>query len=130
MIEDKKYATESLFSYGTLQLNGVQISTFARQLEGHKDQMYGFSQDMVKIEDEDVVKASGKTHHPIVRYSKNEKDFVEGTVFKITKEELAHADRYEVDAYKRVQVELKSGENAWVYIDALSEFEQPARVND
>ncbi len=117
---DKIEATENLFSYGTLQSQEVQVEAFGRLLEGHKDRMYGFSEDMVKIEDEDVVRTSGKTHHPIVRYSDNAQDFVEGTMFRITKEELSHADRYEVDAYKRVQVELSSGENAWVYIDAQS----------
>jgi len=112
--------SENLFSYGTLQMENVQISTFGRLLEGHKGKIYGFVKDMVEIKDADVVKTSGKTHHPIVRHSSEESDFVEGTMFKITKEELAHADKYEVDEYKRIEVELESGEKAWVYIDALS----------
>ena len=100
----------------------VQISTFGRLLEGHKDKIYGFVKGTVEIKDADVVKTSGKTHHPIVRHSTDISDFVEGTTFKITKEELAHADKYEVDEYKRIEVELGSGEKAWVYIDALSDI--------
>ena len=94
--------SENLFSYGTLQMENVQISTFGRLLEGHKDKIYGFVKDMVEIKDDDVVKTSGKTHHPIVRHSNDTNDFVAGTMFKITKEELAHADKYEVDEYKRI----------------------------
>ena len=112
--------TEKLFSYGTLQLSEVQRSTFGRLLIGEKDRLYGFSLDMVKIEDEEVVKTSGKEYHPIVRYSENTEDFVEGTVFQITAQELADSDRYEVDAYKRVSAVSQNGHAVWVYIDALS----------
>jgi gamma-glutamylcyclotransferase (GGCT)/AIG2-like uncharacterized protein YtfP len=45
---------------------------------------------------------------------------VSGTVFAITAEELVHADRYEVDAYRRDRVLLASGIHAWVYVDAGS----------
>jgi hypothetical protein len=39
-------------------------------------------------------------------------------VFRITPEELAAADRYEVSDYKRIEVTLKSGLVAWVYVKA------------
>ncbi len=45
---------------------------------------------------------------------------VAGTVFEITDEELASADRYEVADYKRVAATLASGRQAWVYVDARS----------
>ena len=41
-----------------------------------------------------------------------------GTVFEITAQELAAADKYEVSDYKRVSVTLKSGLQAWVYVRA------------
>ena len=43
-----------------------------------------------------------------------------GTVFTISGDELQSADAYEVAAYKRVAVTLRSGTRAWVYADARS----------
>ncbi len=107
-----------LFSYGTLQLESVQLETFGRTLSGKPDEMPGFEQSLVKIEDPDVVRKSGKTHHPIVRFTGRDADTVKGVVFQITAGELEHADEYEVAAYRRVAVRLRSGVRAWVYIDA------------
>jgi hypothetical protein len=111
-------STESLFSYGTLQLEPVQLATFGRRLEGSVDALPGFEQSMMEIEDPAVVATSGKTHHPILKFTGRDSDVVEGTVFKITAEELQNADRYEVAAYKRIAVSLRSGVRAWVYVDA------------
>ena len=107
-----------LLSYGTLQQEGVQRSTFGRSLTGSADALVGYAQSMVKIEDPDVVATSGKTHHPIVRHSGDAAHRVAGTVFEISDAELAQADAYEVDAYRRVSVTLGSGRQAWVYVDA------------
>lgn len=108
--------SEKLFSYGTLQLEAVQLATFGRKLEGHADNMPGFALTLLKIEDASVVATSGKTHHPVVSYSGNPADQVSGTVFTITPEELAHADAYEVSDYRRDRVVLASGISAWVYV--------------
>ncbi len=107
-----------LFSYGTLQQDGVQLSTFGRILVGGADALVGFAQTMVKIEDQQVVATSGKTHHPIVQLSGNPEDRVPGTVFDVSDAELAHADAYEVDAYQRLSAKLASGKHAWVDVDA------------
>ena len=72
----------------------------------------------MKIEDAAVVATSGKTHHPIVRFTDNESDIVDGTAFELTAEELQNADTYEVSDYKRISVTLRSGVRAWVYVDA------------
>jgi gamma-glutamyl AIG2-like cyclotransferase len=110
--------SENLFSYGTLQLVPVQLSTFGRTLEGATDELPGFSRSMVRIDDPKVVETSGQTHHPIVRFTGNDADRVAGSVFRITPQELLNADKYEVAAYRRVAVVLASGLKAWVYIDA------------
>ncbi|MFP3799566.1 gamma-glutamylcyclotransferase family protein [Paraburkholderia sp. SIMBA_027] len=110
--------SERLFSYGTLQLEQVQLATFGRKLDGEADEMPGFSRTMLKIDDAEVVKTSGKTHHPVVAYTGNPADRVAGAVFAITAQELAHADDYEVAAYRRDRVTLASGVSAWVYVDA------------
>jgi gamma-glutamylcyclotransferase (GGCT)/AIG2-like uncharacterized protein YtfP len=107
-----------LFSYGTLQQEDVQRATFGRRLTGASDALVGFSQSMMAIDDPEVVRTSGKTHHPIVAYTGKREDRVAGAVFEITEAELAHADAYEVAAYVRVKAPLASGAEAWVYVDA------------
>jgi hypothetical protein len=102
-----------LFSYGTLQQEDVQLSTFGRLLQGQRDELLGFEQSLVRIEDAQVVATSGKTHHPIVKFNGRNDSRVSGTVFEITDAELASADQYEVAAYKRVVAMLASGKQAW-----------------
>lgn len=107
-----------LFSYGTLQQEDVQRALFGRLLSGGADALVGYEQSLVQIDDDGVVAASGKTHHPIVRPCARADSRVTGTVFEITDDELANVDRYEVGAYRRASVELASGKTAWVYVDA------------
>ncbi|MCH6483047.1 gamma-glutamylcyclotransferase [Pseudoxanthomonas sp. LH2527] len=107
-----------LFSYGTLQLESVQRSSFGRRLDGEPDAMTGYIRTMVEITDAEVVAASGERFHPIVSPCDDPSDEVAGMVFRISAEELAAADRYEVADYRRVQMRLKSGRDAWVYVRA------------
>lgn len=107
-----------LFSYGTLQDKAVQLANFGRELTGQADRMIGYKQAWVEITDPQVLATSGKTHHPIVSPSADPADSVAGTVFKITEQELAAADDYEVADYQRVSVALASGLTAWVYVKA------------
>jgi gamma-glutamylcyclotransferase (GGCT)/AIG2-like uncharacterized protein YtfP len=109
-----------LFSYGSLQQENVQLSTFGRLLQGQKDELLGFEESLLKIEDPEVVATSGKTHHPIVKFNGRNDSRVSGTVFEISDAELARADEYEVAAYKRVAAMLASGKQAWVYVQARS----------
>ena len=108
--------TIHLFSYGTLQLDSVQMASFGRLLQGSDDSMPGFRKETVEITDPDVLEKSGERYHPIVLPSGNSDDEVAGKVFEITAEELAAADAYEVSDYKRIEVTLKSGIHAWVYV--------------
>jgi hypothetical protein len=105
-----------LFSYGTLQLEAVQLSTFGRPLHGERDELVGFVQSSLTIRDPHVVALSGKTEHLIVSSNGREESRVPGTVFEITDEELAKADEYEVAEYKRIATRLASGREAWVYV--------------
>ena len=107
-----------LFSYGTLQLDEVQLSSFGRLLEGQADAMVGYRQSQIEITDPTIIKTSGKRFHPIVEASDNSDDEVEGKVFRITEAELKAADTYEVADYKRIEVLLRSGNTAWVYVRA------------
>jgi gamma-glutamylcyclotransferase (GGCT)/AIG2-like uncharacterized protein YtfP len=109
--------SELLFSYGTLQQEDVQMASFGRRLSGRPDALMGWRQEMVEITDPDVLAKSGKALHPIVIPGRTD-DCVAGTVFEITAEELAAADRYEVADYRRIEAKLKSGAAAWVYVRA------------
>jgi gamma-glutamylcyclotransferase (GGCT)/AIG2-like uncharacterized protein YtfP len=107
-----------LFSYGTLQQDEVQLSSFGRLLDGQEDAMPGFRQSMIEITDPDVIRTSGRRFHPIVEASGDPADEVKGKVFSITEAELRAADDYEVSDYKRILVPLRSGNSAWVYVRA------------
>lgn len=108
-----------LFSYGTLQQEDVQQSTLGRRLNGEQDELPGFEQSSVRIEDPRVVTAIGKTHHANVKFNGNEESRVPGMVFEITDAELASIDAYEADfLYQRVAAMLTSGRQAWVYVHA------------
>ena len=110
--------TELLFSYGTLQLEAVQIATFGRLVPGTRDVLPGFEATLLEIDDEATVSLSGKTHHAIAKFTGRPSDSISGTVFAVTPEEIQRADEYEVSAYKRVTVLLGSGVCAWAYVDA------------
>jgi murein tripeptide amidase MpaA len=86
------FAMPLLFSYGTLQQESVQLSTFGRLLQGRKDELLGFEQSSVRIDDPQVVATSGKTHHANVTFNGRNDSRVSGTVFEITDAELAAAD--------------------------------------
>jgi gamma-glutamylcyclotransferase (GGCT)/AIG2-like uncharacterized protein YtfP len=110
-----------LFSYGTLQQERVQMSTFGRLLHGHIDELPGYEQSLVRIDDPKVAAATGQTHHANVVFNGRSDSRVSGHVFEIPDIELAAADRYEqVADYIRMAVVLASGKQAWVYVDARS----------
>ena len=106
-----------LFSYGTLQDQNVQISTFGRKLVGNFDQLTGYKLIDLQITDPNVIKLSGKDVHQILQKTGNQAGTVSGVVFELTEQELIHADSYEVDDYKRVLLRPASGNSAWVYVD-------------
>lgn len=109
---------QKLFSYGTLQYETVQMETFGRKLEGNSDFLLGYKLSYVEILDPKVIELSGESVHKILDYTGNSDDTVEGMVFELSEEELHQADSYEVDSYKRVLGELKSGIQAWIYAKA------------
>ena len=113
----KENEMENLFSYGTLQTEAVQLATFGRRLEGKPDTLVGYHVRMIKIEDQDFVALSGAELHRNLQFTGDRSDFVEGTVFAVTRSELEEADAYEPVGYKRVLADFKSGMRAWVYVN-------------
>lgn len=110
--------TELLFSYGTLQQQGVQRDVFGRELDGRPDAIVGYDLDYVTITDPRVIEASGSDRHPILKSTDRADAAIEGTVYTLSEDDLAAADDYEVDDYARVAVPLRSGDQAWVYVFA------------
>ncbi|CAN5815417.1 hypothetical protein BH18ACI5_BH18ACI5_11250 [soil metagenome] len=49
-----------LFSYGTLQQDSVQLSTFGRRLQGAPDELIGFELSLFNVDDPQFVSGSGK----------------------------------------------------------------------
>ncbi|MGE5566442.1 MAG: gamma-glutamylcyclotransferase family protein [Parcubacteria group bacterium] len=105
-----------LFSYGTLQLPEVQFANFGRELEGEPDALEGYVLSTVVIGDPAVVEVSGLAEHLIL--VPGDGPPIEGVAYALTDEELAAADDYETSAYRRVEVALKSGRRAFVYVAA------------
>jgi gamma-glutamylcyclotransferase (GGCT)/AIG2-like uncharacterized protein YtfP len=108
-----------LFSYGTLRQENVQMASFGRLLAGTPDALPRYAKVMIEITDPQVVAASGVRLHPMVVETGDPADEVPGTLLLITAAELAAADAYEVSAYRRIEVVLKSGKDAWVYVKAF-----------
>jgi gamma-glutamylcyclotransferase (GGCT)/AIG2-like uncharacterized protein YtfP len=109
---------ELLFSYGTLRQPGVQHDVFGRQLDGRSDAIVGYDLDFVTITDPRVIASSGSDRHPILKPADRADAAVEGMVYAVNDGDLAAADDYEVDDYRRVAVPLRSGDQAWVYVYA------------
>jgi hypothetical protein len=108
-----------LFSYGTLQQESVQLATFARLLDGQRDELPGYEPSLVTIEDPQVVVALGRTHHQNVTFNGSGESRVRGTVFELTDAELAAADAFERSfSYVRIAATLASGKRAWLYVDS------------
>ena len=108
-----------LFSYGTLQQEDVQLSTFGRKLDGEKDLLVGYEPSLVRIADPAVAERLKRTHHDNVKATGDDWSTVQGTVFDVTDEEIARADAFEAQYnYKRIHVPLASGKEAWCYVHA------------
>jgi Gamma-glutamyl cyclotransferase, AIG2-like len=107
-----------LFSYGTLQQREVQLTIFGRVLNGRADVLPGYAVSPLLITDPGVISTSGTAEHTVARATGNPRDEVPGLVFRLTQEDLAAADAYEVADCKRVRVRLGSGIDAFVYVTA------------
>lgn len=105
-----------LFSYGTLQKEQVQMETFGRLLNGQRDILTGYRLNMLEVTDPEVLRKSNQKYHPILEFSGNTEDEVEGKLFEVTDEDILQADEYEVDDYKRIETVFKSGKKGFIYV--------------
>jgi Gamma-glutamyl cyclotransferase, AIG2-like len=95
-----------------------RIVVLLRHTATTRSAIVGYDLDYVTITDPHVVATSGSDRHPILRPTDRPDAHVDGFVFTISETELAAADEYEVDAYQRISVPLRSGPRAWVYVFA------------
>jgi gamma-glutamylcyclotransferase (GGCT)/AIG2-like uncharacterized protein YtfP len=109
---------ERLFSYGTLREDSVQRAVFGRGVTGTADAIVGYRLELVTITDQAAIAISGKSDHTILEPTGNDSDKIEGMALEISEAELRLADIYEDAAYKRIQVRLRSGGHAWVFVRA------------
>lgn len=107
---------ELLFSYGTLQQDEVQKSSFGRLLKGSIDHLPDYQLQDLEIIDPQVLKLSGKKIHPIASPALGHS--IPGMVFEVSIEEIKASDEYEVSDYIRKAIVLQSGKTAWVYVNA------------
>lgn len=105
-----------LFSYGTLQKEQVQLETFGRILQSEKDILLGYKLNMLEITDPEVLRKSGQKYHPVLEFSGDANDEIEGMFFEVTEAEILQADEYEVDDYKRIETVFKSGNKGFIYV--------------
>jgi hypothetical protein len=107
--------TESLFSYGTLRQEDVQLATFGRRFAGRPDFLAGYALKIIQIQDQSFAAKNG-AHQRTLQFTGNASDVVAGVALALTRQELEQADEYEPDDYERVRVQLRSGLDAWVYL--------------
>jgi gamma-glutamylcyclotransferase (GGCT)/AIG2-like uncharacterized protein YtfP len=77
---------------------------------------------MIQLMDQNFVATSGTEYHRNLEFTGSSSDLVDGTVFSVTQQELEQADAYEPDGYKRMPVKLRSGTEAWVYLDSTTHY--------
>lgn len=111
-----------IFSYGTLQYKQVQHDLFGRELQGVKDSLVGFKLGQIKNSNKIAVELSGEETHLLAINTGNMDDSVSGMVFDISDDELRRADAYEAPDYKRINVKLRSGLTAWLYVAVAKDF--------
>lgn len=95
-------------------------------MEGKTDALVQYRLTTVRIEDEDFVVASGTAIHRNLEFTGDASDIVEGITFTVTHSELQQADAYEPAGYTRTLVQLRSGLNAWVYLQTARPTEDPS----
>ncbi|MBS1517869.1 MAG: gamma-glutamylcyclotransferase [Bacteroidetes bacterium] len=109
-----------LFTYGTLQDETVQQELFGRKLTGAKDILSGYKIFPFEITDKEFLfRCEDKIQMTAVP-SEDLSDYIEGSVFEISDEELQMAEKYEPSEYMCFEAVLDSGKTARIF--AASEW--------
>ncbi len=103
---------ETIFTYGTLQNEGVQLAIFGRILNGVPEVLTGYAKMEIWIQEENQKSIS----YPIIKKTDEKNARIEGVLFEITERELHLADDYETAKYQRIYLSFDSGKKGWVYV--------------
>jgi len=103
---------DTIFTYGSLQSEAIQMKIFGRILKGEREVLLGYSLFSILLEDENQAVIS----YPIISKSDKKEALIEGIVFEITATELEMADAYETENYTRIFLSFESGKKGWVYV--------------
>lgn len=113
------HSVTSIFSYGSLRDEAVQLANFGRVLRGADDELVDFVRTRIEVPGWHKAASSGVTHYANVEFVAGCGGRVAGRVFELTEVELTATDAYERDAdYVRIMTTLASGRRAWVYVSA------------
>ena len=96
----------------------MQQALFGRLLVGSADALLGFDLVDIEVHDPEVLDTSGVEIHAALVPAQAPAAPIQGMVFELTPAELAAADAYESENYRRIEVALASGQRAWVYVKA------------
>jgi hypothetical protein len=107
-----------LFSFGPLEDQTVQLSTFGRLLKGEPDELFCYEPDWLTVAAAKDGAGADQARYAVVRFTGRADTMVQGTVFEVSEAELVAADRRQPAEYPRIVVTLASGKEAWVYADA------------
>ena len=99
---------ENLFVYGTLLKPQVRERVFGMSLDGCPDSLPGFRKE------EEIVAGT----YPGIFPSDLTSSEVSGLLFSLPGDILARVDAYEGTIYYRKILNLRSGNSAWVYLQA------------
>ena len=112
---------EKLFTYGTLRDPATQQQLLGRELgDGVPDTLLGYR----------VARLQG-IHFVYSILQPRAGGRVDGTLYEVSRDELAKLDAYEGEAYQRVSARLVSKTRAWVYVEnPKSEFRIHIRPGD
>ena len=97
-----------LFVYGTLKSPKIQKQILGKIYKSKKDTLIGFTADSVEIEN--------KSYLALIPNPQME---TEGEVIEVQETDLKKLDKYETNAYERVEITLKSGTKSYVYIKSF-----------
>lgn len=120
-MSDNVSTSVNIFSYGTLQDPQVQAQVLNRQVESWPDSLSYYELGFITITDPSVLAISQQNQHPIIHFSGDPNDKVNGVVLKITETELLNFDKYETSDYQRVSVCLDSGITCFAYVASVQE---------
>jgi gamma-glutamylcyclotransferase (GGCT)/AIG2-like uncharacterized protein YtfP len=89
----------------------IQLELFKRLVPTITDSIKNYKREYIRL-----FTISEGTLYPILEYTANPEDKIEGHVLKISHDELLITDSYEGESYPRKKVTLESGISAWCYV--------------